>query len=75
MNRNSAHSLVRRCRESWGGSLARLYNRLLHYYPELAGKVHSDAYTRNVLGNRVAAGDVRWLAAEGMLEWQPACIG
>lgn len=56
-------------------TLAKLYNRLVHYYPEQAGAVGSDSYTRNVLGNRLAAGDVRWLNAEGMLEWEPGCIG
>lgn len=73
--RNSAGSLIRRCLSSMHRPRARLYNRLVYYYPDQAAKVESDAYTRNVLGHRLASGDVRWLRAEGMVDWQPACAG
>lgn len=67
--RNSAESLIRRCQRS----TTRLYNRLVHYYPECAAAVESNAATRNVLGHRLASGDSRWLLADGIVDWQPAC--
>jgi len=72
---DSPQKLLSDCRSGQRDSLAEYYNRLVHDYPELATAVPSCACTRNVLANRLAAGDLRWLRAEHIDEWEPACIG
>lgn len=72
---DSPQKLLSDCRSGQRDSLAEYYNRLVHDYPELATAVPSCACTRNVLANRLAAGDLRWLRAEHIDEWEPASIG